>query len=89
MGMYLAMLESGISLVAANLPSLWFLCSKTIPEHVAGSIRSVVSLGSMRSDRGDAAEGGESLVKGVNIEMHPMPEPAKMCTKTATDCRSV
>ena len=45
------MLEAGISLVAVNLPSLWLLFTKMIPEKVAQSLRSVRSLHSLqRSD---------------------------------------
>lgn len=50
------MLEIGISLIAVNLPSLWMLFTSVTPEKVIRSIRSVISLGSLRSrgsSRGD------------------------------------
>lgn len=40
-GLYFSMLEAGMSLIAVNLPSLWFLFSK---KALAGSLRSVLSL---------------------------------------------
>ena len=38
------MLEAGMSLIAVNLPSLWFLFSKGVLESSLRSIRSVLSL---------------------------------------------
>ena len=46
---YLSVLEAGLSLIAVNLPSLWFLFSKVTPESVLRSVRSMISLGSERS----------------------------------------
>ena len=45
---FLSMLEAGMSLVAVNLPSLWLLFTTVIPEKVARSLRSVLSLHSLR-----------------------------------------
>lgn len=50
---YLAMLEAGMSLIAMNIPSVWLLCTKVVPEKVVRSIRSMVSLTSGRSSGGD------------------------------------
>lgn len=51
------MLETGISLVAVNLPSLWLLFTSVTPEKVIRSIRSVLSLGSLRSGGSSGANG--------------------------------
>jgi len=67
---YLAMLEVGMSLVAANLPSLWLIFTKTIPESVVRSIGSVLSLRSMgrksADRRGSDPETGR--IGGVSTE---------------------
>ncbi|KAF2149148.1 hypothetical protein K461DRAFT_324553 [Myriangium duriaei CBS 260.36] len=47
---YFTMLEAGISLLAVNLPSLWLLMTTTIPQKVVGSLRSVRSRSTMRSN---------------------------------------
>ena len=47
--LYLSILEVGLSCVAVNLPSLWFLARKVTPEDVLRSVRSIVSLQSFRS----------------------------------------
>ena len=49
------MLEAGMSLVAVNLPSLWLLFTTTIPEKVARSLRSVISLHSLRHSDPEAS----------------------------------
>ena len=46
---YLSVLEAGLSLIAVNLPSLWFLFTNVKPEHVLRSVRSMMSLRSTRS----------------------------------------
>ncbi|CAG8957410.1 hypothetical protein HYFRA_00011391 [Hymenoscyphus fraxineus] len=48
---FFTMLETGISLVAVNLPTLWFLSKSVTPEAILQSIRSVISLASLRSNR--------------------------------------
>ncbi|KAI7778903.1 hypothetical protein LA080_001508 [Diaporthe eres] len=50
------MLETGISLVAVNLPSLWLLFTSVTPKKVIRTIRSVLSLESLRS-RGSGRRG--------------------------------
>jgi len=47
--MYLSILEVGLSCIAVNLPSLWFIASKVTPENVLRSVRSIISLQSIRS----------------------------------------
>lgn len=55
---YLSVLETGLSLIAVNLPSLWFLFSKVSPESVLRSVRSMISLGSDRSAASHHGRGG-------------------------------
>ena len=43
-------LEAGLSLVAVNLPSLWAYVNKASPERIIASIRSIISLHSLRSN---------------------------------------
>ncbi|KAI1316747.1 hypothetical protein F5Y16DRAFT_406799 [Xylariaceae sp. FL0255] len=62
---YFAMLEAGVSLIAVNLPTLWFLCVSVKPDSLIRSIRSMLSLPSLgngRSGNVSAGEGGESAV---------------------------
>lgn len=47
--MYLSVMGSGLSCIAVNLPSLYFLFSQVTPESVLRSDRSVISLASIRS----------------------------------------
>ena len=47
--LYFSMLEAGMSLIAVNLPSLWFLFNKRALELSLRSIRSVLSLRSSTS----------------------------------------
>jgi len=54
------MLEMGMSLVAVNLPSLWFLATSVIPEKVRNGLRSFASLTSLRSDRSGSNRSGRS-----------------------------
>jgi hypothetical protein len=46
---YLSILEVGLSCIAVNLPSLWFLVTKIKPEDILRSVRSIISLHSFRS----------------------------------------
>ena len=46
---YLAVLECGLSLIAANLPSLWYLVSHISPEKMLRSLQSIISLRFKRS----------------------------------------
>ncbi len=55
---YLFTLEAGLSLIAVNLPSLWFLRNKVSPESVLRSVRSMVSLRSNPSAASSQGKGG-------------------------------
>ena len=46
---FMWIIEAGFSLIAVNLPSLWWLRTKTKPEEMLKSVRSVFSLRSFRS----------------------------------------
>ncbi|KAI0484785.1 hypothetical protein GGR56DRAFT_615469 [Xylariaceae sp. FL0804] len=62
---YFTILEAGISLISVNLPTLWFLFTSVTPDTVVRSIRSMLSLpsiGSNRSGNGVTGPGGESTV---------------------------
>ena len=60
--LYWSMLEAGISLIATNLPSIYFLFSKESLQSFANSIRNVVSLDSLRSSqRSNSNTGDQSL----------------------------
>jgi hypothetical protein len=50
-GLYFSMLEAGMSLVAVNLPSLWFLFSQRALASPLRSIRSALSLRSFASSK--------------------------------------
>ena len=43
-------LEAGLSLLAVNLPSLWAYVNKASPESIIASIRSIITLHSLRSN---------------------------------------
>ncbi|GAM87013.1 hypothetical protein ANO11243_050340 [Dothideomycetidae sp. 11243] len=68
---YLTHLESGIALVAVNLPSLWLLCTKIVPEKALQSVRSMLSLNSIRSNRSDNAVKDPSITKRTDVTTHP------------------
>ena len=65
------MLETGMSLVAVNLPSLWLLCTSVIPEKVVRSVRSILSLPSQRGSGGSSGRvgGGESTTRVANNKL--------------------
>ena len=48
---YFAMLEAGMSVVAVNLPSLWLFFTSLMPEKLVRSVRSMISLSSLSSQR--------------------------------------
>ena len=54
------MLEAGISLIATNLPSMYFVIKRESLQSFAASIRSRISLGSLRSQRSNSAAEDES-----------------------------
>jgi hypothetical protein len=49
--LYFAMLEAGMSVVAVNLPSLWLFFTSLMPEKLVRSVRSMISLPSLLSQR--------------------------------------
>ena len=49
-GIFWSNLEAGLSLLAVNLPSLWAYVNKATPEGIIASIRSIISLHSLRSN---------------------------------------
>ena len=63
---YLAVLETGLSLIAVNLPSLWFLVGKVNPESVLRSVRSMLSLSSQHSRTGAGANDAHSYPLSLN-----------------------
>ena len=46
-----SMLETGLALVTVNLPSIWTIKHKAVPERLLGSFRSLVRLRSMSTKR--------------------------------------
>lgn len=58
---YLSELEAGLSLIAVNLPSLWMLFSKIMPEKILRNVRSMISLLSNRF-RSSSRRGRQSQI---------------------------
>ncbi|CAF9921783.1 MAG: hypothetical protein GOMPHAMPRED_002398 [Gomphillus americanus] len=54
-------LEAGFTIVAANLPSLWYFTTGVTPAGVLRSVRSLVSLGSSNKSKGSKTEGNSSF----------------------------
>lgn len=63
---YWIMLEAGISLIATNLPSMYFVIKKESLQSFASSIRSRISLGSLRSQRSNSGTEESSCSKQRN-----------------------
>lgn len=58
---YYIILEAGFTIVAVNLPSLWYFMAGVTPERVLRSVRSLVSLGSGRgSQDGTSIQGSKT-----------------------------
>lgn len=55
------MLEAGISLIATNLPSIYFLIRSESLQSFANSIRSRVSINSLRSQQSNSDTGDQAL----------------------------
>lgn len=55
-------LEAGFTIVAVNLPSLWYFTAGVSPDRVLRSIRSLASLHSGRSSY-DSAKGSKNIVE--------------------------
>ena len=58
--LYWGMLEAGISLIATNLPSIYFLARKESLQSFAASIRTRVSLSSLRSNEPNGGSDNQS-----------------------------
>ena len=85
---YLSVLEVGLSLIAVNLPSLWFLFSKiSKPQSFLGSVRSMASLCSYRSrgssGRVNTRNREHSLYKNQNTTTTS--EQSRLATDNAND----
>ena len=65
------MLEAGMSLVAVNLPSLWLLLTKIIPEKVARSWHSALSLHSQRKSNSNVARGAAAGNYSIRLSDKP------------------
>ena len=65
------MLEAGMSLVAVNLPSLWLLLTKIIPEKVARSWHSALSLHSQRKSESNVARGAAAGNYSIRLSDKP------------------
>lgn len=79
---YLSVLEAGLSLIAVNLPSLWVLFSKIMPEKVLPNVRSMISLAASRI---------RSLSRrGAQSQIYSLPPPLGNEQKTisnSSQCR--
>lgn len=61
---YYLILETGMTILAVNMPTLWYFRAGVTPEHIVRSIRSIVSLASIRSStRGDSIKGGKASIQ--------------------------
>lgn len=57
------MLEAGMSLIAVNLPSLWLFFTSLLPEKVVRSIRSVIALASLSSQRSNGLDRSSATIR--------------------------
>jgi hypothetical protein len=64
---FIYVLEGGFTILAANLPSLWYFGSQIKPENVLRSIRSIVSLRSTTSQR-SGVTGDKDSAKAESFE---------------------
>lgn len=67
---YLSVLETGLSLIAVNLPSLWYLLTKVKPESILRSVRSMISLRSQRSATSSNKQGSHSPLSSLGKNGH-------------------
>ena len=63
------MLEVGTSLVAVNLPTLWFLLSSSSSKKALGTLRGMLSLTSIRSSRKDSVGKDDAVHVTREIEI--------------------
>jgi hypothetical protein len=59
---YYVILEAGLTIIAVNLPSLWYYVNGVTPDRVLRSVRSVLSLGSGRGSQ-TSFKSGNSTTK--------------------------
>ncbi|TAQ83652.1 hypothetical protein B7494_g8026 [Chlorociboria aeruginascens] len=60
---YFLILETGMTILAVNMPSLWYYHAGVTPERVLRSVRSIVSLASGRaSTRGESTKGSKRSI---------------------------
>jgi hypothetical protein len=74
---YFAMLEAGMSVVAVNLPSLRLSLKSVIPERLVHSVRSLISLSSLSSQRRSGLNGSASAddaTKGSTTHLGRKPD---------------
>lgn len=74
---YLSVLEAGLSLIAVNLPSLWVLFSKIMPEKVLHNVRSMISPASSRFRSFSR--------RGTQSQMYSLPPPLGKEQKTISN----
>ncbi|TGO68721.1 hypothetical protein BELL_0813g00020 [Botrytis elliptica] len=65
---YLSILEVGLSCVAVNLPSLYYLSHKVTPENVLRSVRSIISLRSIGSQNSKGYQKSKSSKDNQSVE---------------------
>ncbi|KAF4628103.1 hypothetical protein G7Y89_g10045 [Cudoniella acicularis] len=56
---WFSMLETGFTIIAVNLPSLWSMIAKLSPESIIRSVRSIISLRSLPSNLSNGSRGGD------------------------------
>ncbi|KAK4692511.1 hypothetical protein P7C71_g4716, partial [Lecanoromycetidae sp. Uapishka_2] len=74
--LYWGMLEAGISLIATNLPSLNFLLSKKSLQSMIASVRSQISLGSIRSHESKKSQPYSKMGEHGSMSSHAPAVPA-------------
>ncbi|THV52717.1 hypothetical protein BGAL_0071g00250 [Botrytis galanthina] len=65
---YLSILEVGLSCIAVNLPSLYYLSHKVTPENVLRSVRSIISLRSIGSQNSKGYQKSKSSKDNQSVE---------------------
>ncbi|TGO67701.1 hypothetical protein BOTNAR_0037g00380 [Botryotinia narcissicola] len=65
---YLSILEVGLSCVAVNLPTLYYLSHKVTPENVLRSVRSIISLRSIGSQNSKGYQKSKSSKDNQSVE---------------------
>ncbi|KAF2151544.1 hypothetical protein K461DRAFT_294453 [Myriangium duriaei CBS 260.36] len=63
---YLTVLEGGISVVAVNLPTLWYLCTDSFTEPAKHTFRRVISKASLHTDRFHSSSHGSKNARVIS-----------------------